>query len=91
MADSPCPLALAQLSRADKIDALCDRFEQDWKAGRQPAVEAYLSRCEEAERPAAGTGDAARSRSSCLHRPGVARPLKITSAVLHNTPKSCAM
>jgi serine/threonine protein kinase len=37
------PPADPSLSLAQRIDAACDRFEADWKAGRRPAVEDYLS------------------------------------------------
>jgi hypothetical protein len=42
----------ASLDQARQIDALCDRFEQDWLAHRRPAIEAYLTRVpEEGDRP----------------------------------------
>ncbi len=52
MADSPEPSLLAQLSVADKIDALCDQFERDWNAARNPRIESCLASCEAAERSA---------------------------------------
>ncbi len=35
----------AQLPAADlqQIDAICDRFEADWRAGRRPDLASYLS------------------------------------------------
>ena len=35
------------LSDADKIDLLCDAFEEAWAAGNEPSIEEYLTRCEE--------------------------------------------
>jgi serine/threonine protein kinase len=37
------PPADPSLSLAQRIDAICDRFEADWKAGRRQPVEAYLA------------------------------------------------
>ncbi len=39
------------LDIAGQVDALCDRFEQEWQAGRRPVVEEYL-----ASAPAGGRG-----------------------------------
>ena len=39
MAQSPEPLPLTV---ARQIDADCDRFEAEWRAGRQPRIEDYL-------------------------------------------------
>jgi aminoglycoside phosphotransferase (APT) family kinase protein len=35
---------------AVRIDQVCDRFEADWKAGRKPRIEAYLTGLTEADR-----------------------------------------
>jgi serine/threonine-protein kinase len=40
------------LTLAGRVDAACDRFEADWKAGRRPRIEAYLAAAAESERPA---------------------------------------
>jgi hypothetical protein len=40
------------LSRAQRVDAACVRFEAAWQAGQQPAVEAYLGGVREEDRPA---------------------------------------
>lgn len=53
MIESPDPSLLAQLSAAGRIDAICDRFERDWKAGAKPRIEDALARCEDEEQPAA--------------------------------------
>jgi hypothetical protein len=37
---------------ANRIDKLCDEFEQAFKAGGKPEIEAFLSRIEERHRPA---------------------------------------
>ena len=39
------------LSREDRIDAICDCFEDDWKRGERPEVSAYLELCAGAEQP----------------------------------------
>jgi hypothetical protein len=31
------------VSQAERVDAVCDRFETDWKAGKRPRVEDYLA------------------------------------------------
>ena len=36
-----------------KIDAICDRFEADWKAGKQPKVDDYLGNVVEPARSCA--------------------------------------
>lgn len=38
------------LTLARRIDAICDRFEQDWKAGSRPQIEHYLSQAQGQER-----------------------------------------
>jgi len=35
-----------------RIDALCDQYEDEWKAGRVPDLAAYLTKVDEADRPA---------------------------------------
>ncbi len=37
--------------QASRIDAICDRFEADWQAGRRPRIEDYLAEVLEANRP----------------------------------------
>lgn len=39
--------------RVRRLDALCDRFEADWAAGREPRIEEYLIGVNEADRGAA--------------------------------------
>src|SRR5437868_3711362 len=36
-------------SAADRVDEICDRFEQAWIAGERPRIEAYLSDAPTAE------------------------------------------
>jgi len=36
-----------------RIDALCDRFEAAWKAGREPAISAFFGSADDPQ-PAAG-------------------------------------
>jgi hypothetical protein len=38
------------LSAAERIDAACDRFELEWKAGRRPRIDDYLAAAPEADR-----------------------------------------
>lgn len=38
------------LSLAQRIDAVCDRFESDWRTGRRQAVDAYIADLPDAER-----------------------------------------
>ncbi len=40
------------LSQFSEIDAACDRFEDDWRAGRRPRIEDYLDAVPEPARPA---------------------------------------
>ncbi len=40
------------LSLAERIDSICDRFEQDFRAGQQPRIEQHLSQSPEPLRPA---------------------------------------
>jgi serine/threonine protein kinase len=42
----------ADLSLAQRIDSVCDRFEADWKAGRRQPVETYLTDVKPADREA---------------------------------------
>jgi hypothetical protein len=37
---------------ARRVDAACDRFEAEWRAGRAPRIEDVLAAAPEAERPA---------------------------------------
>jgi len=46
------PSADPSLSLAQRIDAVCDRFEADWKAGRRQPVEAYLAEVAASEQEA---------------------------------------
>src|SRR4051794_1210557 len=41
--DYAMPSADPSLSLTERIDAACDRFEADWKAGRQPRIDDYLA------------------------------------------------
>ena len=34
--------SLNPLSRARRIDSICDRFEADWNAGMRPTIEEFL-------------------------------------------------
>jgi serine/threonine protein kinase len=53
MADvSPGSESALPLSRALRINAACDRFEQAWRAGQRPHLEDYLGDTAEPERPA---------------------------------------
>jgi serine/threonine protein kinase len=36
---------------AQRVDAICDRFEAAWKAGQRPGIEDHLADASEAERP----------------------------------------
>jgi serine/threonine protein kinase len=45
---APAPLVISQL-RA--LDAVCDRFEESWRSGQRPSIEAYLVQVEEAVQP----------------------------------------
>jgi formylglycine-generating enzyme required for sulfatase activity/serine/threonine protein kinase len=47
--NAPPPLSLPILER---IDAACDRFEQQWRAGENPRIEDYLNGTEAAVQPA---------------------------------------
>jgi len=38
------------LSQEERLDRLCDQFEQQWKAGQNPKIEAFLDRAEEGDR-----------------------------------------
>lgn len=44
------PSADPSLSVAQRVDAACDRFEAEWKAGRRPQIEDYLAAAPEADR-----------------------------------------
>jgi uncharacterized protein (TIGR03067 family) len=46
------PPADPSLSLAQRIDAVCDRFEADWKAGRRQPVEAYFAEVAASEQEA---------------------------------------
>jgi serine/threonine protein kinase len=39
------------LSRAERVDEACDRFEGAWRAGQRPRIEEYLAAAPEPERP----------------------------------------
>jgi serine/threonine protein kinase len=41
------------LGRMQRIDVLCQRFEDDWKSGRRPVIEDYLESLPEEDRSAA--------------------------------------
>src|SRR5687767_830678 len=41
--------AETSLSRARRVDAACDRFEAQWRAGGQPRVEDFLAGADETE------------------------------------------
>src|SRR3954453_4841896 len=45
--EGPLPLSLDRV-----VDQVCDRFEDDWKAGRQPRIEQYLGEVPPPARPA---------------------------------------
>jgi hypothetical protein len=38
------------LSVMEQIDAACDRFEAEWRAGSRPQIQAYLAQASEEER-----------------------------------------
>jgi WD40 repeat protein len=40
------------LRPSERIDAVCDRFEADWRAGGAPRIDDFLAEAEEADRPA---------------------------------------
>src|SRR6516165_10472059 len=40
------------LEVARRVDPICDRFEEDWLAGRHPQIEEFLDRVPQADRPA---------------------------------------
>ncbi len=42
--------SLASLSKVERIDGVCDRFEAEWKAGRSPRIEDFLAMVIESER-----------------------------------------
>src|SRR5690242_3616398 len=42
--------AETSLSRARRVDAACDRFEAQWRAGGQPRVEEFLAGADETDR-----------------------------------------
>jgi Leucine-rich repeat (LRR) protein len=44
------PHADPSLSLAERVDAACDRFESEWKAGRKPRIEDYLAAAQESDR-----------------------------------------
>jgi hypothetical protein len=51
-----------ELKRARAIDAVCRRFEADWRAGKQPAIDDYLAEVPREGRPALRTELAALER-----------------------------
>ena len=44
------PMRKPSLSLKRQIDAICDRFEEAWSAGKQPRIEDYLSSLPGSER-----------------------------------------
>jgi hypothetical protein len=44
------PHADPSLSIAERVDAACDRFEAEWKAGNRPRIEDYLAAAPESDR-----------------------------------------
>src|SRR6266545_4695290 len=40
------------LSVAERVDAACDSFEREWRAGRDPRVEDFLAAAPESDRDA---------------------------------------
>ncbi|HJT76136.1 MAG TPA: serine/threonine-protein kinase, partial [Gemmataceae bacterium] len=44
------PPADPSLSVAERVDAACDRFEAEWKAGRRPRIDDYLAAAAESDR-----------------------------------------
>ena len=44
--------SILPLELARRLDPLCDRFEDDWLAGRRPRLEDFLDRVLPADRPA---------------------------------------
>lgn len=74
------------LSIAERVDATCDRFEQEWRAGRSPRVEDYVAAALESDREelrrqllaleqelqAQGAADTSVSRSSVRAEPSPA-------------------
>ena len=43
---------VSSLSRFDRVDRGCDRFEEEWASGARPRIEDYLDMAPEADRPA---------------------------------------
>ncbi len=66
------PPADPSLSLAQRIDAVCDRFEADWKAGRRADVEAYLKDVPAAEQQAVRSALLAVRAELETHHPSVA-------------------
>ncbi|MCE9564988.1 MAG: DUF1080 domain-containing protein [Planctomycetes bacterium] len=46
------PTADPSLSVAERVDAACDSFERDWRAGRNPRIDDYLAAVPESDRDA---------------------------------------
>src|SRR5262249_8487391 len=42
----------AALSELQRIDGLCDEFEEAWQKGEPPRLEDYLEKVQESQRPA---------------------------------------
>jgi len=78
-----------RLSVIERVDAACDRFEAEWRAGGRPSVDAYVAACPEADRAAlrsalvaveaelkagAPAGDTSRSSESAGPGPTVEYP-----------------
>jgi eukaryotic-like serine/threonine-protein kinase len=48
----PAPGEPPTLTLARRVDHICDRFEEDWLAGREPRIEQFLAGAPESARPA---------------------------------------
>src|SRR5262245_30441141 len=46
------PHADPPLSQLERVDAACDRFEAEWRAGRHPRVEEFVAAVAESDREA---------------------------------------
>ena len=44
------PDSTRSLSRQERLDALCDQFEEQWKAEEKPKIEEYLAQVEDSDR-----------------------------------------
>ena len=89
------PHADPSLSLARRVDAACDRFEAEWRAGRRPGVDDFVRAAPEADREAlrqallavelelkgGGQTDTSVSRESVRTGPVGARPEATTPAL----------